>query len=160
MRCAQAHSRCQTRSIFPSLGDITENMIDWHLLVYLGFSHTGYFLQIPWTSPLPVLPLLHRDLWWCMHALGLVWEDGREGERDESRIGKRVKGQGVSWLFVLHCSHPCDQSREETFRALLQERHVVFFLSFLKKNKKRGGGNYRGVRPQILPMFFTFRINT
>lgn len=39
-----------------------------------------------------------------------------------------MKGRGVSWLFVLHCSHPCDQSREETFRALLQERHVVCFF--------------------------------
>lgn len=49
--------------------------------------------------------------------------------RDDRGIGKVVKRRGVSWLFVLHCSHPCDQSREETFRALLQERHVVgFFL--------------------------------
>lgn len=58
----------------------------------------------------------------------------RERERDDRGIGRGVKGRGVSWLFVLHCSHPCDQSREETFRALLQERHVVwvFFLFFIK----------------------------
>lgn len=72
--------------------------------------------------------MLYYDLWWCMHALGLVWEEGRAGEMDERGTGRGVKGRGVSWLFVLHCSHPCDQSREETFRALLQERHVVFFF--------------------------------
>lgn len=79
----------------------------------------------PIRSPLPML--FYQDPW-CMHALGLVWGEGRKGERDERRIGRVVKGQGVSWLFVLHCSHPCDQSREETFRALLRERHVVGFL--------------------------------
>lgn len=86
-----------------------------------------YFLWIP-PQPIPsLLPVLYQDLW-CMHALGLVWGEGRKGERDERGIGRGVKGRGVSWLFVLHCSHPCDQSREETFRALLQERHVVGFL--------------------------------
>lgn len=79
-------------------------------------------------QPVPsLLPMLYQDLW-CMHALGLVWGEGRKGERDERGIGRGVKGRGVSWLFVLHCSHPCDQSREETFRALLQERHVVWFF--------------------------------
>lgn len=48
-----------------------------------------------------------------------------------------MKGRGVSWLFVLHCSHPCDQSREETFRALLQERHVVVFLFYFIFFKRR-----------------------
>lgn len=92
-----------------------------------------YFLRIlcapptPHTSPSRPVPMLYQDLW-CMHALGLVWEEGKKGERDDRGIGRGVKGRGVSWLFVLHCSHPCDQSREETFRALLQERHVVWFF--------------------------------
>lgn len=81
----------------------------------------------PQQPVLSLLPMLYQDLW-CMHALGLVWGEGRKGARDDRGIGRGVKGRGVSWLFVLHCSHPCDQSREETFRALLRERHVVFFV--------------------------------
>ena len=83
--------------------------------------------HLPPPAVLSLLPMLYQDLW-CMHALGLVWGEGRKGEQDERGIGRGVKGRGVSWLFVLHCSHPCDQSREETFRALLQERHVVWFF--------------------------------
>lgn len=32
----------------------------------------------------------------------------------ESRIWNRLKGRGVSCLFVLDCSHSPDQPREET----------------------------------------------
>lgn len=106
-----------------------------------------HFLWILRTSPLPLLLVLYQDLWWCMHALELVWGQGRKGERDERGIGRGVKGRGVSWLFVLHCSHPCDQSREETFRALLQERHVVCFF--------KGEYNLKNS-----PLCFASRMNT
>lgn len=104
-------------------------------------------LSAPLHQPVPtLLPVLYQDLW-CMHALGLVWEKGRKGERDERGIGRGVKGRGVSWLFVLHCSHPCDQSREETCRALLQERHVVWFF--------KGAYNLKNQ-----PLCFSSRMNT
>lgn len=110
--------------------DVSEEAVCDPLTVF----PSEYFLWVLWAPATPLTnpscprsPMLYQDLW-CMHALGLVWGEGRKGERDERGIGRGVKGWGVSWLFVLHCSHPCDQSREETFRALLQERHVVWFF--------------------------------
>lgn len=65
-------------------------------------------------SPVPSAYALPRPVMYaCIRACL------KKAERDDRGIGRGVKGRGVSWLFVLHCSHPCDQSREETFRALL-----------------------------------------